>query len=414
MAEQEVLIPDLGGVDEVALIEIFVAPGDRVQKDQSLVALESEKASMEVPAPYEGIVKSLQVKVGDKVKEGQVILLMTTTETAVEKIQKTTEASPKKSEPTKQMSAPIETTTEIKSLATIHAGPAVRRFARELGADLALIKGTGVKQRILKEDVMAFVKQALTAKSSAQNTLPEIPEVNFSKYGEVEVKQLSRIKTLTAANMFRNWVNIPHVTQFDEADITQLEVFRKEQAALAKEKNIKLTLLAFLVKVAISALREFPQFNVSLNRDKQSVTLKKYFHIGIAVDTAEGLMVPVIRNADQKSLLDIAKEIAELSDKARTKSIKPAEMQGGCFTISSLGSIGGTGFTPIINAPEVAILGVSKATKKPIYNEQNALMPRLMLPLALSYDHRVIDGVEGGKFMAHLTSSLSDIKKILL
>ena len=428
---KEIRVPDLSGSSDVPIIEIGVAAGDEVDVEDPLITLESDKASMDVPSPYKGKVLELTVKEGDTVSEGDVIGYM---EVAGAK-----KAAPEKADSGKQQSASAPSAKQASPAGSpspeaqmaahkprdgklVHAGPAVRMLARELGVDLGLVKPSGPKERVLKEDVQAYVKQAIANQGKAQAAapaasggagIPAVPEVDFSQFGEVEEKPMGRLLKMGATNLHRSWLNVPHVTQFDEADITELENFRKAMKAEAEAQGAKLTPLPFLVKACAFALRKFPQFNVSLKGDGDTLVWKKYVHIGIAVDTPDGLMVPVLRDADKKSLIEIAKEMAELGKKAQTKKLKREEMTGGCFTISSLGSIGGTAFTPIVNAPEVAILGVSKAQMKPVW-DGSAFQPRLMMPLSLSYDHRAINGADAARFTAFLADVLTDIRRLLL
>ncbi|WKD27593.1 pyruvate dehydrogenase complex dihydrolipoyllysine-residue acetyltransferase [Halomonas sp. KG2] len=432
---KEIRVPDLSGSSDVPIIEIGVAAGDEVNEEDPLITLESDKASMDVPSPYKGKLLELTVKEGDTVSEGDVIGYI---EVAGAK-----KAAPKKAAPEKAQSSsasqssakpaasPEGTPSPEAQMAShkprdgklVHAGPAVRMLARELGVDLGLVKPSGPKDRVLKEDVQAYVKQAIANQGKAQTAaapaasggagIPAIPEVDFSQFGDVEEKPMGRLLKMGATNLHRSWLNVPHVTQFDEADITELESFRKAMKAEAEAQGAKLTPLPFMVKACAFALRKFPQFNVSLKGDGETLVWKNYVHIGIAVDTPDGLMVPVVRNADKKSLIEIAKEMAELGKKAQTKKLKRDEMTGGCFTISSLGSIGGTAFTPIVNAPEVAILGVSKAQMKPVW-DGSAFQPRLMMPLSLSYDHRAINGADAARFTAFLADVLTDIRRLLL
>ncbi|RUR27596.1 pyruvate dehydrogenase complex dihydrolipoyllysine-residue acetyltransferase [Vreelandella nanhaiensis] len=439
---KEIRVPDISGSTDVPIIEIGVAVGDEINEEDPLITLESDKASMDVPSPYKGKLVELSVKEGDTVSEGDVIgyIEVAGAKKAASKPAPKKEASQKASEKTADKSA----AKQDKSTATggmpspeaqmaahkprdgklVHAGPAVRMLARELGVDLGLVKPSGPKERVLKEDVQAYVKQVIANQGKAQATggaatassgagIPPIPEVDFSQFGEVEEKPMGRLLKMGATNLHRSWLNVPHVTQFDEADITELENFRKSMKAEAEAQGAKLTPLPFLVKACAFALRKFPQFNVSLKGDGETLVWKNYVHIGIAVDTPDGLMVPVLRNADKKSLIEIAKEMAELGKKAQTKKLKREEMTGGCFTISSLGSIGGTAFTPIVNAPEVAILGVSKAQMKPVW-DGSAFQPRLMMPLSLSYDHRAINGADAARFTAFLADVLTDIRRLLL
>jgi pyruvate dehydrogenase E2 component (dihydrolipoamide acetyltransferase) len=436
----EVKVPDIGDFKEVDVIEILVKPGDSVAKEASLITVESDKATMEIPSPVAGVVKELRVKLGDKVAEGSMILLLEASAGEAPAAQPTKPAeiaAPSAPAPAKPAAAPapepavvpiprpapvpLEPVAEVPAFKA-HASPSVRKFARELGADLAKVQGSGPKGRITQEDVQAFVKGVMTqapARAPAASAgglafdLPQWPQVDFAKFGPVELKPLSRIKKFSGANLHRNWVSIPHVTQFDEADITDLEAFRKDSGAASEKQGFKLTLLAFLIKACVTALRQYPEFNASLERGGENLVLKKYFHIGVAVDTPDGLVVPVIRDADRKGVYDLARELAEVSKLARDKKLKPGDMQGGTFSISSLGGIGGTAFTPIINAPEVAILGVSRSAMRPVYKE-GQFVARLLLPLSLSYDHRVIDGAAAARFTSYLASVLSDIRRSLL
>ncbi len=443
MAVKEIVVPDIGDFGEVEIIEVLVAPGDRIDAEDSLVTLESDKASMEIPSTDSGVIKELKVGVGDKVSQGSPLLVLEVSDaandaSAAEQSEGAAQApSPAQSE-TQPAPEPPGTTSEpppgpaspaaaaapaAKPSPTAmidevrfekaYASPSVRRFARELGVDLGQVEGSGRKGRILKEDVKQFVKRALTQGAGGGLGVAPMPEVDFSQWGEVETKKLTRINQLTGQFLHRNWVTIPHVTQFDEADITDLEAFRRSMVEEYKERGVKITLLSFLIKAVVSALKELPRFNASLEPGGETLVLKKYFHIGVAVDTADGLVVPVVRDADRKSLVEIAAELGEISAKAREKKLKPADMQGGCFTISSLGGIGGTQFTPIVNAPEVAILGVSRAKMTPVWNG-NEFEPRLVLPLSLSYDHRVIDGADGARFTSLLSRLLSDTRRLLL
>lgn len=438
--DKPVLLPDIGDFSAVEIIEVLVRPGDRVAPEQSLLTLESDKATLEIPAPFGGTVREVRVKVGDKISKGDLLMFFETEdhgapEPAPAAEGATAQAASEPPAPTlgepargprlpgekEPQQAPVlprpEDMVAIARGRKPHASPAVRRFARELGADLALVAGTGPKGRVLREDVQAFIKKALREGAPAPATgafaLPAAPAVNFSQWGEVETRPLSRIKKLAGAHLHRCWLTVPHVTQHDEADITELEAFRNAQKdALAKE-GLRLTLMPFLLKACAGVLRALPQFNSSLAPDAESLILKRYVHIGFAVDTPNGLVVPVIRNVTSKGILELTREIGELSTKARDGKLLPADMQGGCFTISSLGGIGGTAFTPIVNAPEVAILGVSRSTTKPVWNGAEFL-PRLVLPLSLSYDHRVIDGAEGARFTTLLCGLLGDIRRLLL
>jgi pyruvate dehydrogenase E2 component (dihydrolipoamide acetyltransferase) len=444
MSIKEVVVPDIGNFENVEIIEIMAKVGDTLAADDAIMTVESDKAAMDIPAPFGGTVKELKVKVGDKVSAGSPILLLDTAGAAEEKkpaaaapVVKSfippaaeTVAVPPPSHPVSEPPAaippkhrpdPIGASAAVVTGKPAHASPAVRRFARELGADLSRIKGSGPRGRITKEDVQAWVKGELAKPRSegmggaAGIAIPPAPAIDFSQFGEIDTQPLSRIKKLSGANLHRNWVTAPHVTQFDEADITDLEDFRKSMLDEAAKRGVKLTLLAFLMKAVVNALRAFPHFNASLSADGEQLVLKKYFHIGFACDTPDGLVVPVIRDVNKKDVLDIARELMELSELARERKLKVDAMQGGCFTISSLGGIGGTAFTPIINCPEVAILGVSRADYKPVWNKTTkAFEPRLMLPLSLSYDHRVIDGADGARFTSHLRAMLSDVRRLLL
>lgn len=412
---KEILVPDIGTTGEVTVIEIAIKVGDKVVVDQSIMTLESEKASMEVPSSDGGIVEAVLVKVGDKVKMGSALLKIKAEGTQATTSIKT-DATKKSETVTPINTAKTEAATMVK-IGDIYASPGVRRLASELNIDLSRIKGTGLKNRIQKEDLISFIKTAMSqgGGGSGGSGLPSAPVVDFSQFGQIETKPLTKIKKLTAINLHRNWVLIPHVTQFNDADITEMEAFRKEQQGRLEKENIKLTPIVFIMKAVVACLKNFPQFNASLDPTGENLILKKYFHIGIAVDTPEGLVVPVIRDVDKKGLLDLAKELAEISVKARNKQLLPKDMQGSCFTISSLGGIGGTAFTPIVNMPDVAILGVSKAAIKPIYdNDTKQFVPRLMLPLSLSYDHRVIDGAEGARFIVELSKQLTDFRLVLM
>jgi pyruvate dehydrogenase E2 component (dihydrolipoamide acetyltransferase) len=430
-AIREVLVPDIGDFKNVDVIEILVKPGESIKPEQSLITIESDKATMEIPSPSAGTVKELKVKNGDKVSQGSLILLLEESAgaSAVPAKAPPAPAAPRAPAPvTPIASARPEPVPQAMALAAPaapgtlpHASPSVRRFARELGVDLARVKGSGPKGRIVQGDVQEFVKGVMKGAQPAPAPsrgglafdLPEWPQVDFSKFGPVETKPLSRIRKLSGGFLHRNWVSIPHVTQHDEADITELEAFRKENAQVAEKGGFKLTMLSFLVKASVNALKQFPEFNASLDKTGENLIIKKYYHIGVAVDTPDGLVVPVIRDADRKGVFDLAKELAEISKAARDKKLKPDAMRGGTFSISSLGGIGGTAFTPIINAPEVAILGVARSQMRPVYKD-GAFVPRLMLPLSLAYDHRVIDGAAGARFTTYLASVLSDIRRTLL
>ena len=429
---EEILLPDIGDFDSVEVIEIAVNVGDQVNAEDTLITLESEKATMDIPCPRSGEVKELKVNVGDRIKEGSPIVSLLASEVSEveetkepEKIEKKAEEtqSEKTAEPETQASPrPAPKTPDTSQLvgqshsAKAHASPSVRRFARELGVDLGLVYGSGRKGRILKEDVKAFTKSIMSGEKLSNKgafSVPEVPPVDFSKFGEIETKELTRIRRLTGQALHRSWITVPHVTQFDEADITDLEEFRKSKLDSAKAEGVKLTLVTFLVKAAVVALQKFPDFNSSIEPSGDNLIIKKYYNIGVAVNTENGLVVPVIRDVDKKGLFDIAREITDLSNKARAGNINPKDLQGGCFTISSLGGIGGLQFTPIVNAPEVAILGVSRAVMKPVYKD-GEFIPRLTMPFALSYDHRVIDGVAGAQFTQFLSTILTDIRHILL
>ena len=437
-----VVLPDIGDFADIPVVEVLIAPGDRIDVDQSLLTLESDKATMEIPSPNAGIVEELAVKVGDTLNQGDLILTLRTDtdadrgepSTASEAMAGGTaeelEAPPgpasiAKRAPGESERRPAPVLPRPEDMAAIakgrkaHASPAVRRFARELGVDLTFVKGSGPKGRVLKDDVQSFVKQALaqgtpTATGAALPfALPAAPEIDFAKFGPVEVAELSRIKKLSGRHLHRCWLSVPHVTQFDEADITSLEAFRNAQKATAAEKGIKLTFVPFLLKAVATALSRMPILKASLTTDGEALVLKHFTHIGVAVDTPQGLVVPVVRDVDKKGIYALAAELSELGEKARAGKLLPGDMQGGCFTISSLGGIGGTAFTPIVNAPEVAILGVSRATTKPFWNGQT-FEPRLMLPLSLSYDHRVVDGADGARFTSLLGDLLGDLRQVLL
>jgi len=412
LAIKNITVPDIGGATDVVVIEVLVKVGDSIKVDTSLLTLESDKATMEVPSSDEGIVKELKVKVGDKVSQGSVILVLEAAQAEIAKtttIEKPISKSVEMPAVSHPVVAPVEVvTSQIASHAHVHAGPVVRKIAHEFGIDLAKVAPTGPKQRILKDDILNYVKARL-AQAASGSGLPVAPTVDFAKFGSVEVQALSRIKKLSGKNLHRNWLLVPHITQFGEADITDLEAFRVQQKAKTEKQGVKLTPLVFIMKAVASALEAFPQFNASLDASGENLILKKYFHIGVAVDTPDGLVVPVIRDVNKKGLLDLAKELSVVSEKARNKQLTANDMQGGCFSISSLGGIGGTAFTPIVNVPEVAILGVSKSALKPVYQE-GQFVPRLLLPLSLSYDHRVIDGADGARFMNYLSNGLSDFK----
>lgn len=436
-AAKEVNVPDIGG-DEVEVTEIMVAVGDTVEEEQSLITVEGDKASMEVPAPFAGTVKEIKIAAGDKVSTGSLIMIFSTTEgevagaapapaAAPAQAQSAAPAAPAPKAEAPAAAAPAATGDFKENDEYAHASPVVRRLAREFGVNLSKVKGSGRKSRILKEDVQNYVKEALKRLESgagaaasgkgdgaALGLLPW-PKVDFSKFGETETQPLSRIKKISGANLHRNWVMIPHVTQWDNADITELEAFRKEQNAIEAKKDtgMKITPLVFIMKAVAKALEAFPAFNSSLSDDGESLILKKYVNVGIAVDTPNGLVVPVFKDVNKKGIYELSEELMVVSKKARAGKLTAADMQGGCFTISSLGGIGGTAFTPIVNAPEVGILGVSKSEMKPVWNGKE-FEPRLQLPLSLSYDHRVIDGAEGARFITYLNACLSDIRRLVL
>ncbi|MEQ1518690.1 MAG: dihydrolipoyllysine-residue acetyltransferase [Usitatibacteraceae bacterium] len=434
----EVKVPDIGDFTDIPVIEILVKPGDTVRKEDSLISLESDKATMEVPSTHAGVVKELKVKLGDKVSMGSLVLVLEESVGAVAPVAPAAKPAPaaeaakpvaapspapapaRAAEPTPSKPSPAAATPSSDQgvvTASVHASPSIRKLAREFGVDLTKVKGSGNKGRINEEDVKGFVKTELSKPAGAAAggafTFPTMPPVDFTKFGAIETRALSRIKKLSGNNLARNWMMIPHVTQQDEADITDVEAFRVKTNEEIAKSGVKVTMLAFLIKASVAALKKFPEFNSSLEPGGENLILKKYFNIGFAADTPNGLVVPVIKNADQKSIIDIAKDMTELSMRAREGKLSPTEMQGGCFSISSLGGIGGTFFTPIINAPEVAILGVSKASMKPIWNGKE-FVPRMILPLSLSYDHRVVDGASGARFSTYLAGLMSDIRKLVL
>ncbi len=444
----EIKVPDIGDFGDVPVIEVLVSVGDTVDVDDGLVTLESDKATMEVPSPAAGVVREMRVGMDDKVSEGDVVAILEAAgddaaavvedagpeaaeETAAEEPpaeeqQPVQEAPPA---PAPVQAPPAATGQRASGAAAVdpskvpYATPAVRRFARELGVDLNTVSGTGGKGRITRGDVKSHVKQVMSSGGPAAPAgggiggltldFPELPKVDFSRYGDIEQLPLTRIQKISAGHLHRNWVGIPHVTQHDEADITDMEAFRLANADDAKAQGFKLTPLVFLIKAMVASLKAFPRFNASLDADGESLTLKKYFNVGVAVDTPDGLVVPVVRDCDRKGIMELAAELAETSAKAREGKLKPQDIQGGCITISSLGGIGGTGFTPIINAPEVAILGVSRSVMKPVWDGQE-FQPRLMLPLSLSYDHRVIDGAVAARFTRFLASRLEDLRRLTL
>ncbi len=436
----QIKVPDIGDFDEVDVVEILVAVGDTVAVDDSLITLESDKASMEVPSTHAGTVSAIHVALGDQVGEAaliaeiEVAVREAPSEAAPDEAPASEEPPPAQPEPAApapasappasapEVSAPRPSPTGALSdsgqRASVHASPSVRRFARELGADLARVPGSGPKGRILKEDVQKWVKEQLSgtgagAPASGGAGIPPIPAIDFTKFGEVEEAKLHRIRQVSATNLHRSWLNVVHVTQFDEADVTEVEAFRKSEGAALKEQGIRLTPLVFLMRAAVRALQEFPEVNSSLHPEGKSLYLKRYFHLGIAVDTPNGLVVPVIRDVDRKSLTELAVELGEVSVRARDGKLRPADLQGASFTISSLGGIGGTGFTPIVNAPEVAILGVARSKWQPVLQD-GEFVPRLMLPFSLSYDHRVIDGAQAVRFTTFLARTLEDVRRLLL
>jgi pyruvate dehydrogenase E2 component (dihydrolipoamide acetyltransferase) len=429
----EVLVPDIGGFKDVSVIDVLVKDGQQIDKEAPLITIETEKAAMDVPAPMAGRITQVKLKQGDKVSEGSLILLIepdagaAAVPPAAPAPQAATTAAPAAVPaavvPAAEVPAPVVPAAapatargdaiDEKAFSRAYASPSVRKFARELGADLGRIKGTGLKGRITQDDVKAHVKGILSAPpAAAVSPLPKVPIVDFAAFGAVEVKPLSRIQRISGARLQASWINLPHVTQHEDADITDLEAVRVALKSKASQEGVKLTPLAFIIKASLAALKEFPRFNSSLDASGENLILKKYFNIGFAADTPNGLIVPVIANADRLNVYEIARVLAAMSEKARAGKLKNTEMQGGSFTISSLGGIGGTAFTPIINAPEVAILGVSKSSQRPVY-DKGAFLPRLILPLSLSYDHRVIDGAEAARFVVFLAKTLGDVKALL-
>lgn len=444
-AIKEVLVPDIGDFKDVPVIEILVKAGDRIDAETSVITLESDKATMEVPTPEAGVVKEIKVKVGDKVAQGTLVLTLevetggassvAAAAPAPAPVAPAPAAAPAPVAPPVLATAPSPTAApapppvapagpvDEASFARAHASPSVRRFARELGVDLGKVVATGPKGRILKEDIQTFVKQSLSGAAPAAAAsgggaglalgLPAWPVVDFAKFGPVETQPMSRIKKISGPALHRNWVSIPHITQQDEADITELEAFRKSLSDEAAKQGVKLTPLVFIMKACVSALKAHPEFNSSMAPSGDALILKRYYNLGVAVDTPGGLVVPVVRDVDQKGVFQLAKELGEISARARDGKLGPADMQGGTFSISSLGGIGGTHFTPIINAPEVAILGVSRSSMKPVWKD-GQFVPRLILPLSLSYDHRAIDGAQGARFITHLNNVLSDLRRVML
>jgi pyruvate dehydrogenase E2 component (dihydrolipoamide acetyltransferase) len=427
----DINVPDLGGASDIEVIEVLVSPGDVIELEQTLVVMEGDKATMDLPASAAGTVVDVKVSVGDSVSEGSLIVTVSTSaqSPAPESIRSTQQTPAPVSEPVPPVQKPAATTqTQIStdvnkatSASNVHATPSVRRFARELGVDLSLIQqGSGRKGRILKEDVSRHVKKVMTTGAGTHapavagaSAIPAIPAVDFSQFGEIEEQKLSKIKRLTGVNLSRVWLNLPMVTHHDEADITEMEAFRKSLKVSAEKEGLKVTGLGFMLKAVAAALKQYPQFNSSLSPDGERLILKKYYNIGIAVDTPKGLVVPVLKDVDKKSLFELSAEMFELGAKARAGKLRPAEMQGGCMTISNLGGIGGTAFTPIVNAPEVAILGATRSQMKPVWNGSE-FVPRLMMPLDLSYDHRVIDGADAARFMQTIVTLLTDVRLLLV
>ena len=444
MAIQEILVPDIGSFKDVEIIEVLVSVGDSVNVEDSLITIESDKSSMEIPSPVAGVIKELKVKVGDRVSEGSLVLMLEVADasTAPSDQQPSLDSAPSSNpaptrsqsevegntpkpearpQPAPSPTAAVKPEASKLDFSKAYATPSVRKFARELGADLNKVTGSGRKGRITQKDVKAYIKDVMSlggvpGKSSAGgNTLgvAPMPEIDFSQWGEIETVPLSRINKLTGEFLHRNWVHIPHVTQFDQADITDLEAFRKQLNEENAKSGMKITPLVFIMKAVVAGLKAYPRFNASLDVKGENLIRKHYYNVGVAVDTPDGLVVPVIRDVDKKSIMQLSEEMKVLSAKARDKKLKPADMQGGCLSISSLGGIGGTKFTPIVNAPEVAILGVSKSDIQPIWNGKE-FVPRLMLPLSLSYDHRVIDGADGARFTTYLAKMLGDIRRLLV
>lgn len=440
-------LPDVGDFDEIEIIEVLIVPSDEIEAEDSILVLESDKATMEIPSPYTGKVKSVMVRVGDRIAEGaEIAKIEVTAKSGGEQAVEADKPEPPEASQEKATETPVADAPEVEvsvpvtpesvpgkarkphpgkpagdaldhSGNIIHASPSIRRYARELGVNLEQVIGTGAKGRIQKQDVKAFIKASMSGSSATTGTgipVSAMPEIDFSKFGEIEPVPLNRIQKISGAHLHRSWVSVPHVTQFDEADITGLEAFRKSLAKEAEKKGVRLTALVFMMKAIVTALKAFPNFNASLEASGERLILKKYFHIGVAVDTPNGLVVPVIRDVDQKGLYDLAAELASAAERAREGKLSPTDMQGGCFTISSLGGIGGTQFTPIVNAPEVAILGIARAKMQPVYQADGSFQASLILPLALSYDHRVIDGAQGARFTSYLSQVITDIRRVLL
>ncbi len=441
MAIEQIKIPDIGDFDAVEIIEVLVSEGDTVAEDDSLLTLESDKATMEIPAPMAGTITKLVVSVGDKVSEGDHVIDMEVT-AAAPAAEKPAEAPAKaeapkaepapvaakaapapKAEPTPSPAAVAAASKPVNSQsmgAKSHASPSVRAFSRKLGVDLNAVSGTGPKGRILQTDVEAAIKAVMSGQKPAPGQamtggagIPPVPEIDFSQFGETETEELGRIKKISGKFLHTSWLNVPHVTQFDECDITEMDQFRKDMKATAEKQGVKLTPLVFVMKAVVKALQDFPSFNASLSADGQSIIKKKYYNIGIAVDTPNGLVVPVVKDVDKKGIYDLSCDLMEISAKARDGKLSPADMSGGCFTISSLGGIGGTQFTPIVNAPEVAIMGLSKAKMQPVWNG-NEFVPRLVMPFSVSYDHRAIDGAEGVRFTTTVGQYLTDLRQLIM
>ena len=436
---QKVLVPNIGEFEGVEVIEVLVKSGDFVSSEDPLITMESDKASMDVPSPYEGTVKDVKIRTGDKVSQNDLILTLEVKESKKNTTKKSEELTPSNLSTEETINEnsipdtnvvellpknhirkppPVDSNVEQRKFISVHASPSIRKFSRELGVDLSKLNGTGRKGRITKVDVQNFVKQAMEGQSSINNSstgrgIPIIPEIDFSKFGPIEIQPLSRIKIKTGVNLHRSWLNLPIVTHHDEADITELEDFRKSLTEEAAKQEVKITPLAFLIKACAVAVQNHPNFNSSLSSDQKNLVLKKYFNIGIAVDTPEGLVVPVIKDVEHKGLFELAKELSEISERARLKKLNTNDLQGGCFSISSLGGIGGTAFTPLVNSPEVAILGVTRSKMTPVWNE-GKFSPRLMLPLDLTYDHRVIDGAQAARFMVELRNILGDLRRMAL
>ena len=418
----EVTVPDIGDFKDVPIVEIHVKPGDPVNAEDALMTLESDKATMDVPAPASGTVDKLLVQVGDRVGQGTPILLLRPDEGAVTQPPSLLpQQDPRPALPAKAADPPVASPPSLSPQplpGDVHASPSVRRVARELGVDLMKLRGTGEKGRITKEDVLGFLKgpavaSVTTAPATQGIGIPEIPTQDFSKFGPIETRPLARIKRLSGPHLHRAWLNIPHVTHNDEADVTELEPYRRELDTAGKEKGYRVTLLAFLMKASVLALKQHPELNSSLSPEKDALILKRYYHIGVAADTPDGLVVPVIRDVDRKGIIELSQELGAASKRARDGKLSPSDMEGASFTISSLGGIGGTSFTPIVNAPEVAILGVVRSKMTPVWDGEN-FVPRLMLPLSLSYDHRVIDGALAARFTRHLCHVLEDVRRLIL